>query len=48
MTCEGFPGLDPAIFIDRYFVVAQDVSPEDDVTRIEWRYLDEEADGATS
>lgn len=37
---EGFPGLDPDDFIQRYFVDAQGMRPEDEVTRIEWRYLD--------
>ncbi len=44
MEREGFPGMDPAEFIDRFFVKAQGMSPDDDVTRIEWRYLDTEAD----
>lgn len=43
MAAEGFPGMDPAEFIDRFFVIPQAVFPEDDVTRIEWRYLDDEA-----
>lgn len=43
MVREGFPGLDPADFVRRYFVEAQGIRPTDDVTRIEWRYLDEEA-----
>lgn len=41
MILEGFRGLDPATFIKRYFVEAQGMSPLADVTRIEWRYLDE-------
>ena len=40
---EGFLGdLDPVDFVDRYFVDAQGMKPEDEVTRIEWRYLDGE------
>ncbi len=39
---EGFPGMDPAEFIDRFFVKAQGMQPSDLVTRIEWRYLDDE------
>lgn len=40
MVLEGFPGMDPREFVERYFVVAQGMKPEDEVTRIEWRYLD--------
>ena len=40
MVREGFPGLAPWEFIHRFFVVAQGMSPDDKVTRIEWRYLD--------
>ena len=43
MEREGFPGLDPAEFIQRYFVDAQGFDPDDLVTRIQWRYLDSEA-----
>ena len=39
---EGFPGMSPEEFIQRFFVEAQGMSPEDVVTRIEWRYLDPE------
>lgn len=39
---EGFPGMSPWAFLARYFVGAQGMLPSrDDVTRIEWRYLDE-------
>lgn len=39
MEREGFPGMDPAEFIEAFFV-PQGLSPAmDDVTRIEWRYL---------
>lgn len=37
---EGFPGMDPAEFVRRFFVDAQGMSPDDEVTRIQWRYLD--------
>lgn len=40
---EGFPGMDPSEFVRRFFVDAQGMAPDDDVTRIEWRYLDSEA-----
>ncbi len=40
MEREGFPGLDPAEFVMRYFVEAQGMTRDDEVTRIEWRYLD--------
>lgn len=36
---EGFPALDPAEFVQRFFIAAQGIDPLDDVTRIEWRYL---------
>lgn len=41
MEREGFPGMDPASFVLRYFTAAQGIGPADEVTRIEWRYLDE-------
>jgi hypothetical protein len=44
MVAEGFPGLDPNEFIWRYFEHAQGINRSDEVTRIEWRYLDDEAD----
>jgi hypothetical protein len=37
--------IGPAAFVHRYFVVAQGMSVDDMVTRIEWRYLDA-GDGA--
>lgn len=42
---EGFDParIGPAAFVYRYFVKAQGMSFDDDVTRIEWRYLDDEA-----
>ncbi|MQB00523.1 MAG: ASCH domain-containing protein [Actinobacteria bacterium] len=40
LAFEGFPGMDPAEFIRRYFTEAQGMQPDDHVTRIEWRYLD--------
>jgi hypothetical protein len=43
MAREGFPGLSPLAFVTRYFIDAQKMSTLDDVTRIEWRYLDTEA-----
>ena len=46
MTREGFPGLDPVDFIQRYFVAAQGMDPLATVTRIEFRYLDEQEGGA--
>lgn len=38
MLREGFPGLHPQEFIDRYFT-PQGIRPEDDITRIQWEYL---------
>ncbi|SER95870.1 hypothetical protein SAMN05216188_11887 [Lentzea xinjiangensis] len=43
MTREGFPGLEPAEFVRRYFTEAQGMTENDTVTRIEWRFLDEPA-----
>ena len=40
VALEGFPAMDPVEFVQRFFVVAQGISPADEVTRIEWRYLD--------
>jgi hypothetical protein len=37
---EGFPGMDPAEFVQRFFVDAQGITPSEPVTRIEWRYLE--------
>ena len=37
---EGFPDMDPDEFVKRFFVDAQGMSEHDEVTRIEWRYLD--------
>jgi hypothetical protein len=40
MVAEGFPDMDPHEFMQRYFIDAQGIGVKDDVTRIEWRYLD--------
>jgi hypothetical protein len=40
---EGFPDMDPCDFVNNYFVLAQGMTPDDLVTRIEWRYLAEAA-----
>lgn len=37
---EGFLGMSPEEFVDRYFIEAQGMDENDLVTRIEWRYLD--------
>jgi hypothetical protein len=36
---EGFPGMDRATFVNRFFVNAQGIFGDDEVTRIEWRYV---------
>lgn len=41
MVAEGFPDMHPSDFMDRYFA-PQRIGVMDDVTRIEWRYLDSE------
>ncbi len=40
---EGFPGMDPAEFVRQFFVEAQGIGRDDEVTRIQWRYLDRKA-----
>lgn len=40
MVREGFPGHDPHWFVAELFTVAQGIAADDEVTRIEWRYLD--------
>lgn len=44
MVREGFPGMDPGAFVTRYFAAAQGIPPDAEVTRIEWRYLDDGAE----
>lgn len=39
---EGFPGMSPTEFLQRFFIDAQGMSLDDEVTRIEWRYIDDE------
>jgi len=43
---EGFPGMTPEEFVDRFFVTAQRIRPDDLVTRIEWVYIDDPDDPA--
>lgn len=38
---EGFPGMEPEEFVRRFFVEAQGMRLGDEVTRIEWRYLED-------
>lgn len=38
---EGFPGMAPIDFVDRYFLQSQGIAAHDVVTRIAWRYLDD-------
>ena len=40
VVAEGFLDMHPAEFMERFFV-PQGVAPMDEVTRIEWRYLDD-------
>ena len=42
VTAEGFPGMSPDEFVRRYFIDAQGMRADDLVTRIQWRYLDED------
>lgn len=41
VALEGLPGVDPSDFVQQYFIDAQGMQPNDIVTRIEWRYLDQ-------
>ncbi len=41
VALEGFPGMDPHDFVNHYFVLAQGFAITDDVTRLEWRYLED-------
>jgi len=44
VAAEGFPRMRPEEFVDQFFIRAQKLYPDRDiVTRIEWRYLDDEA-----
>lgn len=38
---EGFPGMTPEEFVNRFFVEAQGMSYSDEVTRIEWKYIED-------
>lgn len=39
VALEGFAGMDPAEFVDQFFIRAQGLSVDAEVTRVEWRYL---------
>lgn len=41
VVAEGFPDMGPSEFILRFFI-PQGIHAMDEVTRIEWRYLDED------
>jgi hypothetical protein len=43
---EGTPEHFPSEFIRKYFTDAQRMTLDDEVTRIEWRYLDDEGSAA--
>jgi hypothetical protein len=45
VLAEGFPGWTRAEFIGFFCGSHKGCTPESEVTRIEWRYLDEEAHG---
>jgi hypothetical protein len=42
MRREGFPGMKVDDFVRKYFTEAQGMHLWDEVTRIQWRYLDED------
>jgi hypothetical protein len=46
MAREGFPGMAWFTFCNEFFWKAQRIHATDDVTRIEWRYLDVPEPGA--
>lgn len=37
---EGFPGMDPGAFVNRFFCAAQGIRPDAEVARIRWSYLE--------
>lgn len=39
---EGFPGMTPRQFVQKFFCDAQGIPGDATVTRIAWRYIDEE------
>jgi hypothetical protein len=39
VTAEGFPGMHPAEFVERFFLSAQRLSPDTVVTRISFDYM---------
>lgn len=41
LALEGFPGMDAMEFMHRFFIEAQGIGVMDQVTRIEWKYLDD-------
>ena len=44
VVAEGFPDMDPHEFMRRFFIDAQGIQPMDEVTRIEWRYINPNGD----
>jgi hypothetical protein len=40
VAAEGFPHWSPAQFVDFFCYTHRGVGPADEITRIEWRYLD--------
>lgn len=45
---EGFPGMSPEEFIQQFFVDAQGIQPNAEVTRIEWAYISESSPEVSS
>jgi hypothetical protein len=45
VALEGFPGMPQEEFVHRFFIAAQGMRSSDEVTRIEWRYLDVGTEG---
>jgi hypothetical protein len=41
VVLEGFPGMPQEEFVHRFFIAAQGMRSSDEVTRVEWRYLDD-------
>lgn len=42
VALEGFPEMGRVDFLNRFFANAQGIYPHEEITRIEWRYLDAE------
>lgn len=46
VAAEGFPGWTPAEFVSFFCGSHKGCTPDSDITRIEWRYIEESSDDA--